>query len=196
MLLLGSVFIFFSQCAVPGSSERRADHLIGGSLKEVKEGLSRSVNVPIPLQGSQFKIDSRNPKTVHYGNEAGVTALVPLYLEAVIKAGGLGKKIETFVDLYIAKYRPDVVVIYNERRIPCGVVEVKLPDPPPTSHEEIIITTTITTTTTTSSGTSSAPNALPAASSSRTLRSREKKPAKPSLPPADQQQHPKESGLS
>ena len=69
-------------------------------------------------------------KTVHYGNEAGVTALVLLYLEAVIKAGGLGKKIETFVDLYVAKYRPDVVVIYNERRIPCGVVEVKLRDSP------------------------------------------------------------------
>ena len=132
----------------------------------------------------------KDDKTVHYGNEAGVTALVLLYLEAVIKAGGLGKKIETFVDLYIAKYRPDVVVIYNERRIPCGVVEVKLPDSPSPGSSAAEVTTTPANASTSSS---SVPPAA-SSSSSRTLRSRDKKPAELALPPTDQQQDPKESG--
>ena len=94
------------------------------------------------------------------------------------------------MDLYIAKYHPDVVVIYNERHIPRGVVEVKLPDPPSTFNAEISTTSTAAA----SSSTTPAPNALPTASSSRVLRSREKKPANPGLPPADQQQQPNESG--
>lgn len=116
-----------------------------------------------PLLESKIKDDG----SVHYSTETGVTALVMLYIEALIKAGGLSPVIEAMEDLYIAKYRPDVVIIYNERRIPCGVVEVKLPAPPVSQDKPI-------------------PSAPSGPSSSRTLRSSSKKIA--------QQQQPKESG--
>ena len=72
--------------------------------------------------------DDSNGKVLPYANERELQGYVQAYLDGAISAGGLKKTIETYIELYIGGYRPDIVIITSQdSRAPRGIVEVKLP---------------------------------------------------------------------
>ena len=64
---------------------------------------------------------------VNYGSESDVQGHVKAYLLESLQALKLEAILSVFNEFYIAKHRPDILIIFNKKHIPCGVVEVKKP---------------------------------------------------------------------